>query len=108
MTWDLTDHACERCFGRVLEEEDTSAAGAARWRYRCAECDHGGLGSALAICCCSAKVGGGPGLECVRNPAPTKEMPQEVLVRQRVEQRKERDRPVPARVEIGPDRGFLG
>lgn len=109
MTWDLTDHCCRVCFGRVLEREDKAAPGAERWRYRCAECGAAGVGWALSICFCGAKVGNGPGLECVRNPAaPTQEVPHEVVVRQRVEQRKERDRTVPARVEIGSDRGFLG
>ncbi len=108
MTWEMTDHACSRCFGRVLEQEDATKAGAGRWLYRCAECGLEGLGTALAVCCCSTQIGGRAGLECVRNPSPTRELPQEVLVRQRREERKERDRQVPARVEIGADRGFLG
>lgn len=105
MTWELTDHACARCFGRVLQE---TANGASLPKYRCAECGHIGAGTVQSICTCGVKVGSGSGLECLRNVTPRPELPQEVLVRQRQGGEKQaRDRNVPARVEIGGDRGFL-
>lgn len=40
------------------------------------------------------------GLECVRNPEPTDELPLQVLVRQRRVERAVRGAAVPARVEV--------
>lgn len=100
MTWELSDHACGHCFGRVLAAEDAHRSDDARWRYRCAECGHSGVGSVASMCCCGTIIGGKPGLECVRNPAPTKEFAQEVLVRRLREEKKQSVPQAPARVEI--------
>lgn len=103
MGWELIDHACNRCFGRLLEREDAEATDPEkRWVYRCAECGHSGYGSAHSVCCCRVALGGQHGWECVANPEPSTAMPQEVLVRQRPPAAKaEGERLAPARVEVG-------
>lgn len=75
--WSLTDHACGRCFGRVLMSVDTG-------EFRCAECGHSGHGEVGSVCCCGVVVAGKVGaLECYRNDAVSDAVPQEVLVRER-------------------------
>lgn len=110
MPWELTDHACRRCFGRVLERVGPGEGGELRAEFRCAECGATATGQVEAACCCGAEErtdGRGArmfarslGLECVRNPEPTDELPLQVLVRQRWVERAARNAAVPARVEV--------
>jgi hypothetical protein len=80
--WRLTDHVCRVCFGRVLERQQTTDAGATHI-VRCANC-----GTELhnvpmqALCCCGLKTSTGKdaGLRCRRNATPTPEQPAELAV----------------------------
>lgn len=75
-TWKLTNHACRVCFGRVLTSADGKIS-------RCAECGIQAPGGYRSICACGAhlRTGASMGLRCDRNPNPTPETPQEVIVR---------------------------
>jgi hypothetical protein len=78
--WELSDHACRQCLGRVLQRR----LGGVVVEARCAECGSAGSGGAASICCCGAEAGTlGKILECFRNPDITPAVPQEVLVRER-------------------------
>ncbi|MCE3602725.1 hypothetical protein LXA47_03815 [Massilia sp. P8910] len=90
--WDLVDHACRHCLGRVLMRRHRDGTVEAR----CAECGAHSEDGIREVCCCGAECGTlGHVLECFRNPAITPSVPQEILVRERlvVEQRRERRRP---------------
>ncbi len=79
--WQLVDHACRQCFGRLLQHVDKSGDVA---EARCAECGIRAEGTYAALCCCGADCGDlGNALECYRNPLVTAEMPHEILVRER-------------------------
>ena len=78
--WNLTDHACRACFGRVLRSV------AAPTVYRCSNCglqEPGRKGlKHPPICACGMKVGGrDAGIRCVV-VEPTLECPSEVVVRE--------------------------
>lgn len=78
--WQLADHACRHCFGRVLQRKVRGRVVA----VRCAECGAHEEGDHTAICCCGAAIGAlGKLLECFRNPAVSKAVPQEILIRER-------------------------
>lgn len=78
--WQLADHACRSCFGRVLQRVVRGRV----VEVRCAECGAHGEGEHTAICCCGASIGAiGKILECYRNPNVSKAVPQEVLIRER-------------------------
>ncbi len=80
--WELTDHACRHCFGRVLKRERQDGV----VEVRCAECGKKVLGDHAAICCCGADCGAmGRALECIRNPQVNEANPQEVMVRERMQ-----------------------
>ena len=78
--WTITDHACRRCFGRVLRTASAPTS------YRCSIC---GLEEAAVkglthppICACGVKVGGrDAGIRCVVN-TPTPELPHEIVVKE--------------------------
>lgn len=91
MTWNLTDHACRLCFGRLLESLTGDSP-----RYRCAECGHSVEGTVQALCCCGVMVGSQTGLECVKNPARSAASPQEIVVRELAPPRK-RDMRLPVK-----------
>jgi hypothetical protein len=79
--WELTDHACRYCLGRVLRRERSSA----EVEVRCAECGKTAQGEHTALCCCGADCGTlGQALECIRNPHANEANPQEVMVRERL------------------------
>lgn len=84
MTFNLTDHACSSCFGRILERAKGEGP-----RFRCAECGATSNAAMQALCCCGVSVGGKPGLECIKNPVRSPAAPQEVVVRQRPPRRRE-------------------
>lgn len=77
--WTLVDHACRYCFGRVLGRKVRGKI----VEVRCAECGKGEQGEAASICCCGMECGAlGHALECFRNPSPSAENPQEIMVRE--------------------------
>lgn len=78
--WEVADHACRHCLGRVLQRKVKGVA----VEVRCAECGAHAEGVASAICCCGAECGTlGHILECFRNPDVSAAVPQEILVRER-------------------------
>jgi hypothetical protein len=81
-TWQLTSHACRRCFGRVLQRVVEGEVS----EVRCAECGLAASGPVRMLCVCGADCGAlGQALECYRNPRVTDQNPHEVLVRARDE-----------------------
>lgn len=93
--WQVADHACRFCFGRVLQRVHKGEA----VEVRCAECGKRADGAPKMLCCCGADCGDlGLALECVKNPQVTNENPHEILVRERrvdvAEQSKAPARPV--------------
>lgn len=92
--WELVEHACQHCLGRVLVRRKRGVTVEAR----CAECGAHSFEGIADVCCCGAQCGTiGHVLECFRNPAPTPALPQEVLVRERpiIERRGDRRRANP-------------
>lgn len=79
--WELVDHACRHCSGRLLERVRADGVKV----YRCCECEATEVGTHEALCWCGCDD---PALgrvwECVRNERKTDVMPQAVLVRERV------------------------
>lgn len=65
LTWELTDHVCADCLGRVLERttEDGTMI------VRCADCGHEMEGGHRLICMCglTLKTGKAAGFYCGRN-----------------------------------------
>lgn len=83
-TWTVTDHACSACGGRVLVQRDAQA----QMSVRCAECGRAAKGGNEALCYCGAHFGElGRAFECVRNLQVTDQVPYEVLVRERDDNR---------------------
>jgi hypothetical protein len=87
--WEITDHCCRACLGRVLAMVDCHG----RRVYRCAECGLRGIGSHSALCACGQKLLGGKdaGFRCVRNDRVTPEIPAEIVVKHIQEIEGERD-----------------
>lgn len=78
--WELTDHSCRHCMGRVLKRTNPDGTVV----VRCAECGHSTAGEESAICWCGESIRGhGSVFECIRNPAKSDAAPQEVLVREK-------------------------
>jgi hypothetical protein len=78
--WELVDHACQHCLGRVLVRRRRGITVEAR----CAECGAHSSEGIAGVCCCGAECGTvGHVLECFRNPTVSPSLPQEVLVRER-------------------------
>ena len=82
--WELTDHACRICGGRVLARVDKSGLRIAR----CADCgataedkDHR-IRAIHGVCACGAKQRSGKdaGHRCVRNPHIRPEMPMAIVI----------------------------
>jgi len=79
--WELVDHACRHCMGRVLVRTHKGIP----LEARCAECGARADAGHAEICCCGAECGrAGFVLECFRNPEITPAVPQEVLVREKL------------------------
>lgn len=87
--WELTDHVCRVCYGRVLKGPrpegytGPDAEHVKRWRCACcgAETLHREVSS---VCACGTrqKNGRDMGLRCERNPHPRPEFPSEVIASQ--------------------------
>ncbi|MEM5330356.1 KilA-N domain-containing protein [Paraburkholderia sp. JHI2823] len=78
--WQVADHACRFCFGRVLQRVHKCEV----VEVRCANCGKRADGPPKILCCCSADCGDlGHALECFKNPEVTNEVPHEILVRER-------------------------
>ncbi|WP_295442998.1 hypothetical protein [uncultured Thiodictyon sp.] len=78
-TWELTDHVCRRCFGRVLSRRLASGC----LHARCANCGAQVTGEPIeALCCCGLLTTQGRDAQfrCARNPAPTPEHSSELMV----------------------------
>ena len=76
--WQLTDHVCRCCFGRVLMRETFDR----RRVYRCSNCGLEQEGcSEAAICCCGIKLKTkvDAGIRCQPNPAKSPEFPSEIV-----------------------------
>lgn len=85
--WELTNHICGACFGRVLSRPmpDLDGVAATTRIYRCAECGIERVGhSSAIICACGFKVNGRTnlGLRCELNTTKTPEFPAEIIARQ--------------------------
>jgi hypothetical protein len=78
--WEVSDHACRYCFGRVLVRTRRGKV----IQARCAECAQHRFGTVEKLCCCGVEAGAlGRALECVPNPQINVEAPQEIMVRER-------------------------
>lgn len=96
--WELTDHACRHCMGRVLRRVNPDGVVV----VRCAECGASVAGDVESLCCCGEEVRGhGAVFECVRNPKVSSAVPQEILVRERplvrMAAKQDAKRPMPAK-----------
>lgn len=76
--WNLTDHACRHCHGRVLERAIGGLPA-----HRCAQCGTEQLGAVGLLCACGERVGKRQILECVLIPEPRQTGFPEVGVRSR-------------------------
>jgi hypothetical protein len=77
--WEVSDHACRFCLGRVLVRAGRGAPA----EVRCAQCGAKADGGPSALCCCGADCGAlGYALECFKNPNVTNEVPHEIMVRE--------------------------
>ncbi len=78
--WELTQHACRFCFGRILQRTKKGMV----IEVLCAECHQAAQGEPHAICCCGAECGAlGQALECFTNPDRSDANPQVIMVRER-------------------------
>lgn len=78
-SWNVADHACRFCLGRVLHRVVKGVS-----QVRCAQCDARTDGGPSMLCCCGVDCGAlGYALECFKNPKVTKEVPHEIMVRER-------------------------
>jgi len=82
--WELTEHACRVCMGRVLLRNDVTGKRVAH----CPECGATGedaqstLRAIHSICACGTKRRGGKdaGHRCIRNPNIRPEFPMIIIV----------------------------
>lgn len=78
--WQITDHCCRVCFGRILVRETFDR----RRIYRCSCCGVEAQGKTeAAVCCCGVKLKTGvdAGIRCQR-AEPTPEFPAEITAAQ--------------------------
>jgi hypothetical protein len=79
--WEVRDHVCRVCFGRIVSRDATNG----RRVFRCVGCGAEKQGQAEAvICACGIKLktGGDAGIRCLPNPAKTPEFPAEIVAAQ--------------------------
>ncbi len=77
--WEVADHACRHCLGRVLQRLVRGVA----VEVRCAQCGARSDGGHLALCCCGAECGALEyPLECFKNPTVSIDVPHEIMVRE--------------------------
>lgn len=80
--WELTDHICRACFGRLLRRESDDGE---RHVYRCANCGVEAEGRRESVlCCCGMKLKTGPdaGVRCIPNDQKSPECPSEIVAGQ--------------------------
>lgn len=76
--WELTDHLCRRCWGRLLIRNGEDGL----TDVRCSNCGAEAHGKEDALCCCGIEANGKHPFECVRNPEKSVS-PAEIAVRER-------------------------
>lgn len=78
MAWEIEDHLCRRCLGRVLSGYDSKTGSKV---YRCSNCGLQDRGHVHNVCCCGVKINGkrDAGLRCVPNQKQDAEFPGEVV-----------------------------
>jgi len=76
--WEVLDHVCRVCYGRLLRTKADDGT----VLVRCAECETEVTGRVENLCACGAKLRNGKlaGLQCRVNAAPTTEQPARVVV----------------------------
>jgi len=81
MPWEITNHVCRRCLGRLLKSGLT---------VRCADCGATVKGAIDQLCACGVKTANGAdaGMRCQPNPE-RKVIQQEIVVRWLGAQRKQ-------------------
>lgn len=76
--WEMLDHACRYCYGRLLRTttDDGSIV------VRCSECETEVRERVENLCACGAKLRSGrlAGLKCQVNPSPTIAQPARIVV----------------------------
>lgn len=78
--WELVDHACKICSGRILRRVNADGTEV----HRCCECGESKPGGHEVLCWCGAEVRGhGFVFECFKNKDVSLNAPQEILVRER-------------------------
>jgi len=76
--WEVTDHVCRTCWGRILKRPGQDGEA----ELRCANCGASAHGKEDALCCCGIEVDGKHPFECVANPDQSI-APAEIAVRER-------------------------
>lgn len=78
--WEITDHACRHCMGRILRRAKSGGG----FVVCCSECGASVDGDCTSLCWCGVEVRGyGAVFECIRNENISQESPQQVLVREK-------------------------
>lgn len=78
-SWELIDHMCRLCYGRLLRRND----GQGRQVIHCAECDAEVSGQVEHLCVCGARTPNGRyllGLRCGVNPEQSAASPMRMVV----------------------------
>ena len=77
MTWEITDHVCRVCLGRILSRQQSEGG-----CVRCADCGLERTGRTPSLCACGTKLRSGKnaGFRCAPNPEVTPEMPVQIVV----------------------------
>lgn len=70
--WEITDHCCRRCFGRILRRGETVC---------CADCGAEAEGEPQELCACGTRFANGKpmGLRCVANPNVSADLPMQIV-----------------------------
>lgn len=79
LTWEVTDHACSVCYGRVLRRVDADG----KVIVRCSNCGVAAEGNVKEICWCGYRMPVGKKVQrfmCQPNENPTASFPAEVEV----------------------------
>ena len=75
--WEITDHVCKCCFGRVITRAGDDGSNIAR----CADCGFEAISDHTTVCACGALPAGSKvRLRCIRHDSPTPEVPFEIVV----------------------------
>ncbi len=77
--WEIVDHACRHCFGRLVRSANAEGSIV----HRCCECGASEKGGNENLCWCGTEVlGHGKIFECFPNPNKSSSCTQEILVRE--------------------------